>query len=130
MANYASKDVSVEVNSVNMTAGITDAVATELAALCEDTTPYGVSWPNQTWSGLKEGTDIPLGGLYDSTPTTGTDAVFGGGLGSTVPVIITYGGTKTSSFNAIISKYKRSMSAKKLHRYTATLTITGAVTEA
>jgi hypothetical protein len=103
----------------------------KIAAILEESHPFGTTWFEALAVGIKRMEDLTLGGFYDDTATSGPDAKYGGAaIGTTVAVVITYGSTKTTSFNGIIADYERRLVRNQLHRYTVTLRPTGTVTEA
>ena len=83
---------------------------------------------------LKKGEDVVLEGLYDDTVTTGPDAKFSvtasGPSTAGTALVITYGGSKTTTYSVLIKDYERMLVVGSLHRYKVTLTPTGQITEA
>jgi len=135
MAKYGSDDLKIEVDNsggtlVDMSAHITEINEFKLEHVIEESTVFGAAWETSLASGVTMSDDVELSGFYDDTATTGPDVIFGGGLGATRTLKITWGGTKTSSVEAIISGYERVAKVKESTKYKATLKPTGAVTEA
>lgn len=129
MANYEGKDFKVSFNATDITANVRDPLTLSREAVVEDITPFGVQDQVQGYAGLRKVKDVPVGGLYDDTATTGTDALFVG-IGATGTLLLTWGGSKTSSMSSIVKVYDRIADPKgKFSRYKATLSPTGAVTE-
>ena len=95
----------------------------------EESTAYGATAAAHVSTGIKRAEPITVGGMYDDTAATGPDVKFNT-LGTTVAIIITWGGTKTTSFNAIVTKYDRLAKMGAMTRYVATLLPTGTITEA
>ena len=91
----------------------------------------GDSWVEQLFAGLKRGADVVIGGVYDDTASTGPDVIFNApGTTTSRTLLITWGGSKTSSMETHIKSYMRTPTRGGLTRYEVTLTITGAITEA
>lgn len=101
----------------------------EVGAVLVDGHTMGDSWVEKLYTGLKEGKPVTLTGVYDDTATTGPNAVFIG-VGDTRTLLFTWGGSKTSSMEAIISNYKRIPAKGDLTRFEVELIPTGTVTEA
>lgn len=135
MATYGSDDLKIEIDNasgtlVDMTSHITEINDVELEAALEESTPFGAAWATSLASGVKLMAEIEITGFYDDTAGTGPDDVLGGGLGDTRTYAHTWGGTKKTTVEAIITKYARIAKVKESTKYKATLTPTGAVTEA
>jgi len=135
MTTYGSDDLTIEIDNssgtlVDMTSHITEINEVETEAALEESTPFGAAWATSLFSGVKLMAEIELTGFYDDTASTGPDVVIGGGLGDTRTVAVTWGGTKKTTVEAIITKYARIAKVKESTKYKATLTPTGAVTEA
>ncbi len=72
--------------------------------------------------------EISFTGFYDDEAAK-FDAIFIG-IGGTRTVLLTWGGSKTTSFEAIIRTYARNSQRNSNTRATAALMPTGTVTEA
>lgn len=129
MAKYGSPNLVVSIGGTDMSQHVDTINGFEVEAMIQESHTFGDSWVERLYSGVKNGLPFTMGGLYDDTGTTGPDAKFNT-LGTTVAVILTWGGTKTSSFNALVTKYRRLPARGELTRYEVELTPTGAVTEA
>lgn len=132
MANYNSSQAKFKVGSNFMEAYLNGNIEVEKVALTEDGTPLGSTGAvaKEIFVGITELPEITVEGLYDDTATTGPDAVFGA-IGTSQTVIVTYGGTKTTTVTLGLKSYKRSIVAKELTKFTATLVNTGtSITEA
>lgn len=134
MAKYGSDQLTIEFDNsggtlVDMTAHVTEINGFSTQAVLEESTPFGASWEESLYSGVKLADDVELTGFYDDTATTGPDAIFNA-LGSTRTLKLTWGGAKTSQVEAIIAQYDRNPAVKESTKYTVTLKPTGAVTEA
>ena len=139
MAKYSSSDFTVQVDNssgslVTLTAYITAVSTFTVEASLTDSTTMGDSWQESLATGLRNGSELTISGLFDDTSSTGPDAVlnapFSGPAVSTRSVVLTWGGSKTSSFEAIIKSYQRSATANDLSTFECVLVPTGAVTEA
>ena len=134
MANYGSDDVAISVDNsggtpVDLTAYITTFNGVNIRSLTEDTTPFGVAWAQHKFTGMNEGDNFTIGGVYDDTSSSGPDAVLNA-RGATRTVTITWGGSKTTSGEANIIRYTRTTVRKELVKYECELQWTGTVTEA
>ncbi len=132
MAKYASPDLTIEVDNaggtlVDLSAYIDEDIALDIEAMMEELIAYGANWPAQIATGVKKANDINLGGMYDDTVTVGPDAILNA-VGDTREVKITWGGSNTSTFDAVIKSYSRKGSNGGMTRFEAVLTPTGAVT--
>ncbi len=129
MAKYSSKDLDLSIGGTSMKAHIIDDVTLGVEVITEESTAFGDTFEANVSTGIKRAEPITVGGFYDDTVTTGPDAKFNT-LGTTLSVIITWGGTKTSTFSAIAKKYDRLGKVGAMTRYVATLLPTGTITEA
>ena len=141
MAKYGSNSLIVAVDNssgtpVTMTNYITSIGNVTVEALLQETTAFGDSFVEQLSTGMRRAEPIVLGGLYDDTSSTGPDAVFNdvasgpADTASTRTITITWGGSKTTACEAIITNYTRTATRGELTAYEVTLTPTGTVTEA
>jgi hypothetical protein len=139
MANYGPSNIAISFDDstgtpVVMTAYILTINGFDKEAAMEETTAFGSAWKTSKATGVRMVGDIVLGGLYDDTADTGPDAIFNdvvdGPSDSTRTFALTYGGSKSSSVETWIKKYRRIPGARALTRYEVTLEPTGAVTEA
>lgn len=112
-----------------MKAHIVDDVTLSIEAMTELATAFGDTWESHLFAGVKRAEPITVGGYYDDTAATGPDAKFNV-LGTTLTIVITWGGAKTSSFSAIAKKYDRIAKVGSMTRYIATILPTGTITEA
>lgn len=131
---YGSDDVQIEIDNsggtlTDITAYVTAIGGVEIEALTEETTPFGVTNPTHGAVGMTEMAEIDIEGFYDDAASPAPDALFGGGLGATRTLTITWGGSKTTSVEVIIKKYVRTATVRELHKYVATVLPTGAITE-
>jgi len=129
MAKYSSKDLDLTIDTTSMKAYIIDDVTLGIEVGTAEATAFGDTWESHISTGVSRGDPFTVGGYYDDTAATGPDAKLNA-LGTTVAVVITWGGTKTSTFNAIVKRYERVAKVKDMTRYVATLLPTGEVEEA
>ena len=135
MAKYGPDDLSISVDDSGGSAQVMDAYIDEqsdavIEAILEESHTFGDSWVEHLFSGLKRMSEITFSGFYDDTGSTGPDAIFVGIGAVTRTVTITWGGSKTTSFEAIIKTYTRTANRNGSTRFSATLVPTGTVTEA
>ena len=133
MAKYGPDDFAISVDDsggtpVVMDAHVDDFDGMDIEALIEESHVFGDAWVAQLYSGIRKGNPFTLGGFYDDTASTGPDAVFNA-VGDTRTVTMTWGGSKTTAFECLITKYVRTPTRNVSTRYTVTFTPTGAVTE-
>lgn len=126
---YSSKDLNLSVGGTSIKAHILDDVTLAVEMKTEEATAFGDTWEAHVSTGIKRSDPITVGGFYDDTVTTGPDAKFNV-LGTELAIIVTWGGTKTSTLTAIAKKYDRVGKAGGMTRYVATLLPTGVVVEA
>ena len=139
MAKYGSNSLIVAVDNssgsaVTMTAYITAINALSVEAILEESHSFGDSWFESLATGLRRMTPVELSGIFDDTATTGPDVIFNAVASatstSTRTLTITWGGSKTTSCECLISSYTRGATRGELTTFSVTLTPTGTVTEA
>ena len=141
MAYYGSNSIVVAVDNssgtpVTMTNYVTSIGNIGVEALLQESTAFGDAWVEQLSTGMRRMEPIVLGGLFENTATTGPDAVFNdiasgpADTGSTRTGTSPWGGSNTTSVEAILTAYSRTPTRGELTAYEVTLTPTGAVTEA
>lgn len=117
-----------------MTSYITAINALSVEALLEESHSFGDSWIESLATGLRRMTPVELSGIYDDTSSTGPDAIFNAVASatstSTRTLTITWGGSKTTSCETLITSYTRGATRNELTSFSVTLTPTGTVTEA
>lgn len=133
MAKYGSDDLKIEVDNsagslVDLSQYVTEIDVMDVEALLEESHTFGDSWGENLFTGLKKANPVTLSGFYDDTATTGPDVILNS-LGDTRTLKITWGGTKTSSVEAIITNYRRTPTRGEHTKFEAVLTPTGVVTE-
>ena len=133
-------DKSDGATQVDITQYVTAINGFHLNAPTVDVTPAGQTWIRQLFGGILSGDTFTITGVYDDTATTGPDALFndpgcinttatGSPLNKTRTLLLTYGGTKTSQVETIITAYNRDPVKGQPTMYSVDLTPTGAVTE-
>lgn len=132
MAKYGSPDLKIEVDNaggtlVDLSAYIDDDLSHSVEAVLEELLAYGEDWPAQVATGVKKASDLTLGFMYDDTGTTGPNVILDA-VGSTRSVKITWGGSNTTTFEAVIKSFSKKASKGAMHRCEAVVTPTGAVT--
>jgi hypothetical protein len=125
--NYGSKDVAVSYGSA-ITAMVFPTTDVEREAILQESTPFGVAWKTWVDTGSRSLAPLTFSGIEDFTASTGSRALMAEGTSATL--LVTYGGSKTTSVTAIVQKYKSALVSEKLHVFTVTLQPTGTVTEA
>lgn len=128
MAQYDASALKISFGGSDITSMVLAFNGFKITGKTEDGTPFGTAWMVNVFGGLKNGADITLDTFYDDTVTTGSNAIFNA-VGTTVAMIITWGGTKTSAFSALIGDYERLPKIGAKTRAIVTMKITGAVTE-
>ena len=134
MSRYGSDDLTIEIDNaggtlVDMSQYVTETSGIKIEGAIEESTPFGVEWEESLFSGVKFADEVELTGFYDDTASTGPDVIFNA-IGATRTLKVTWGGTKTTSAEAIIVSYERIAKVKESTKYTVTLKPTGAITEA
>lgn len=134
MAMYGSPSVVIMYDSHDVTQYVMDINDVDVETMMEESHTFGDSWFESLAVGIRKMADIKLKGMYDDTATTGPDALFNttaaGPSDSSKVLVITYGGSKTTSVGVFIQKYSRKLDRGKIHKYEVTLQPTGTVTEA
>ena len=140
MAVYGFDDLAVSIDNssgtpVAITAYLTSIGPVVKEAITEESHAAGDSWVEHLFAGVRRMSPIAIGGFYDDTASTGPNALLDdvgcvATSGGTRTVLITYGSTKTTSFEAIIMSYTRSPVRNETHKFEAILQPTGAPTEA
>lgn len=132
MAKYGSNVLQIDVDDSggtprNMSDFITEMNGLNITGLTEESHAFLDSWVENLFTGVNRADDITFGGFFDDV-ALGPDAVF---INSTVirTVQFTWGGTKTSSFECLISSYKRQGVRGELTKFEVVLKPSGTVTE-
>ena len=129
MAKYGSDDLEITFGGTSLKNYIDTINGFNIEAMLQEGHAFGDTWVEQLATGIKRADPLTVEGFYDDTVTTGPDAILNT-LGTTIAIIITYGASKTSTFSAIVTSYNRTPVRGEITRFSATLTPTGAVTEA
>ena len=139
MAKYGSNSIKIEIDSadggslVDITAYVTKLGDIAIDKGLIDVTPFGTSSAAFLQGVFKTYAPIDIEGFYDDTASTGPDAILNIGAVThtqTRTFKLTYGGTKTTQGEAWITAYKRGDEVGGYVTYTATLQLTGTITEA
>lgn len=136
MAQYSSANIVLSVkDSGGVSRTITGYVRSignvSIESIIQESTVFGASWATFVSTQISRMAAITIGGFYDTTATTGPDVLFAGQQGQTrTGCVITYGGSKTTTFDAIIQKYERMPKLGAMTEYQVTLQPTGTVSEA
>lgn len=137
MAKYGSDSLKIEIKDgsgglgemQDISADVLEFNGLDISAETEESHGFGKSWAEYLATGLYRGADITLKGFYDDTTSTGTDALLSR-KGVTTEMVVTWGGTKTSTFDVLIKNYKRLPARGELTKYECTMAISGEVVEA
>jgi len=129
MAIYgpADADVSLAGSSVP---DVTVVGELDKMARTEETTPFGVAPETHAYVGVYGMGPITFEAPYSTTAGDLAPVGDAAGIGGTLAVIITIGGSKTVSFSSIVTNIKRLIQRGALTKYSLTVQPTGAVTEA
>ena len=127
MAVYSSKDLALTIATHDVTAYLTKVGAAKIQAIIEESTPFGVLWPAHVATGISKMNDIAVGGIFDTTTSALVD-LLRGQQGTTVACVLTIGGTKTFTFNAIVESTTDTPTVNKMTMFEANLRPTGTVT--
>lgn len=136
MANYGPDDLVVEIDITdggaltNITQQVQEIDGIDIESIMEMVRSFGDTWDEQAPIGVKRLQPITIGGLYDDTASTGTNAIFTSAHTVSRTFAVTYGSTKKSTVEVFIQNYRRIPQRDGLTRYEAVLLPTGAVTEA
>lgn len=138
MAKYGWNALAISLDNaagspVVMTPYVTGINSVDVEHILEELTPAGVAWEAWAAVGLGKMGTIELSGAFDDTATTGPNVIFYEANPATKvarTLLITWGGTKTTSCEVYIGKYSRAAAKGELTKYTVTLQPTGTVTEA
>lgn len=108
-----------------------DAITMDISLDMADSTTIGAE--SKVWLPGLDGAEITLGGKYDSLLITGPDAVLAGDIATKAKVGFQYGpesnaaGKVKYSGECYVSKYQVSTPLEGIVKFTATITIDGAV---
>ena len=129
MAVYgpADADVSLAGSSVP---DVTVMGELDKVARMEETTPLGVAPEAHAYVGVYGMGPVTFEAPYSTT--AGDLALVGdaAGIGGTLAVVVTIGGSKTVSFSSIVTNIKRLVQRGSLTKYSLTVQPTGAISEA
>lgn len=97
----------------------------------ESSESFGDAWKEFARVGMRSVPDIPVGGFWDTTATTGPHVVFLPGAndadpnGGTRTLVIVFGDSKTFTLETLLAEYEVMASVGKLTRFNAVLRPTG-----
>lgn len=134
MATYGFDDLDVKIDSTeggtlaSVKAYVFEISGLEIEAVTEESHTIGDSWAEALYTGLRKANEVTMKGFYDDTATTGPDAMLNA-VGQTRSFQFTWGGSKTSAFESIITKYKRIPARGELTKFECSIQPTGEVTE-
>lgn len=135
MANYGSDDLVIEVDDsvggslTNIKAYIREIGGFKVEAILQQAHAFGDTWVEHLFTGLRQANAFAMRGFYDDA-AGGPDALFAGHEGEVRSLRLTWGSTKTSSFEVLIQSYERLPKVGELHGFEVMVQPTGAVTEA
>jgi len=96
----------------------------------EETTPLGVAWETHSGTGVKKLSPVTAEAPYSDTAGSLSIVAETAGVGGTVAIIVTLGGSKTVSFSSIVVGHKRAVARGGLSKSIVTIQPTGTITEA
>ncbi len=138
MAKYGPSSVAITLDDSggtarNLSQYITSFGGIKINAGMVDSTGFGDSWKESLSTGVRSMDDISIEAWYDDTSNT-TDAVLGdvanGPADQQKTLVVTYGGSKTTTVEGWIVDYERVLDRDSLHVVRATFRPSGAATEA
>ena len=95
-----------------------------------ETTALGDSWVERTPVGIRDGEDITLEGIWDTTGSTGTHAIFGtvddGPQDDGREMVIVFGDSKTWTRDVRLVSYEVLASTDSIQKFSAVVSPTGA----
>lgn len=128
MATYGSDQVTITVDSDDLSEFTTSMNGVNIQVATEDATPFGTDWHEELSAVVKSAGDLTLSGPYNDAADGPKDLK--GKLGTTVPVVIAYGGSNTDSGTAIVQSFAITPAPKQVTKWSATLKWTGTITSA
>lgn len=134
MATYGQSDFAISVDNsggtpVDITAYVMTIGGVAIEAITEESDAFGDSWVENSSVGVSRFPPFTIGGIYNDQATTGPDAILNS-PGDTRTVTLTWGGSKTTEAEMIISRYSRMAQRGALTKYECEFTPAGAATEA
>jgi len=136
MATYTSANISIMYDNsagtpIEMKGFITEFNGIPINAMIEETHTFGDQWVERTYAGVKDIGEVSFKGFFDDV-TNGPDAVFNRvGNSTNGTLTITWGGSKTTSFETTIKSYNRIPGRGQLTKFEVVIVLlSGTVTEA
>ena len=136
MAQYSSASLTLQIKDSGgtirvLTPFVRAIGSVSIEGILQEATVFGAVWATYVSTTVKKMAPLTLGGFYDTTVDVGPDTLFNGQEGQTrTGCILTYGSTKTTTFDVIIQKYERLPKLGAMTEYQVTLQPTGTVVEA
>ena len=128
MANAFGADSDITVNTAVITPYVKTADFNRSRAALDVTTKGATGVTKR--GGLTDGKFV-ITGLWDDTVTVGSETVLAAAFiaGTNITSIFSPDGTKTYTFSGVVSQYDESSPVDDMVAFTATIDISGAVTE-
>ncbi len=136
MAKYGPDDITIQIDDdeggslVNVSDHVDSLDGFEIEAIIEQANAFGDTWVEQLFTGIRQANEVTMEGFYDDVASVGSKAMYNDSEGETRSIVLTWGSTNTSSFEAILRSYRRLPTRDGSLRYSVTWAPTGAVTEA
>lgn len=141
LAYYGSNALGIVVDStagttVDVTQSILEFNGLDIEAMMEESHTFGDSWVENLFAGLRKVNEVTLKGFYADTAATGFDVIFNDpgntktASSASRTLVVTWGGTKTSTVEFFIKNYRRLPSRGTLTKAEAVLVFSGTLTEA
>lgn len=136
MAKYGPDDFGISIDDdeggspTDISAHVDTLDGFSIEAILEQANTFGDSWVEQLYSGLRRANEFTIGGFFDDGSSPAPKAIFNNSEGEQRSVVLTWGGSTTSSFEVFIREYRRLPTREGSTRYEVVLVPTGAVTEA
>lgn len=136
---YGSSSITVSLDDGsgtlrNVSQHILEMGGTKISNALELSHAFGDAWEESTPVGVQKGEPIKLGGLWDTTATTGPHVVMTPNANDADPngtlrtLTIVYGDSKQVTMECRLASYEVMGNVGKLTRFEAMLTPSGAVT--
>jgi hypothetical protein len=140
VATYGQPDVKVGITTSTTTGAAVNDISQYVETLSgpkptaktQQTDAFGDSWVENSYTGVREGGTITLGGRYNDVAASGPHILFGqiAQLGAYREIEIDYGASDIVRCPVIITSYERTPNRGELTGYTLEAMITGAITTA
>ena len=127
MAQYNYTDLVVSVAGQDISAEVTEISGLRQERPTEETHGASDADVAHLEAGVTRNDDITIGGFFDDAANTPVTLLRDAGIGTTVAFVVTIGGTKTRTGNAIVASFEDRPGRDESTKYTAVLRPTGAV---